>query len=154
MLFKIFWLMIGMIKFLNPPSKKSQKGAAVFELASAFGLAFCWFLPNLHESFCKWGKIGPSFRCWNTRTQILLLPCLLNHPKMPPFDPFVKKYIKGHFSKTIFLWGGNNDVYNTPTHPFSCFFHGKRTKKRMLIKHHKEAILRRLMRVFTLKYLK
>ena len=29
------------------------KGAAVFELASAFWLSFFLYLPNLDESFCK-----------------------------------------------------------------------------------------------------
>ena len=38
------------------------KGAAVFELASAFCLTFFLYLPNLDESFCKRAQICPSFR--------------------------------------------------------------------------------------------
>ena len=37
----------------------------------------------------------------------------------------------GPFSKSIFPWGGNYDVYKTPPHPSSSFFHGKISKKQM-----------------------
>ena len=73
-------------------------------------------------------------------------------PKCLLFDLFVKKYMYGHFSKSIFPQGGNYDVYKTPPHPSSYFFHGKRTKKQMLKNicwmnnTNKEAILRRLRR--------
>ena len=55
---------------------------------------------------CKWAQIGPIFRCWNMRTQILLIPCLLNHQKMPPFGSFCQKIHSRAFFKKVFLQRG------------------------------------------------
>ena len=55
---------------LVPPSHRLHKGAAVFELASAFWLSLFLYLPNLDESSCKWAQIGPSFRYLSVKTHI------------------------------------------------------------------------------------
>ena len=101
---------ISGLKTLGP----NKRGRLFLSWPVLFGFHFFLFWPNLHESNCKWAQIGPSFRCWNMRTQILLLPCLLNPPKCLLFDLFAKKYMYGHFSKSVFPCGGNVDVYKTP----------------------------------------
>ena len=68
------------------------KRAAIFELVRTFRLSFLWFWPDLYHFFCKRAHIGPSFRCWNMKTQIFLPPYLCNPLKMPYFDSFCQKY--------------------------------------------------------------
>ena len=63
---------------------------------------FASFFKNL---FAYEQKNGPSFRCWNMRIQILVLPCLLNPKKCLLPNLFVKKSIYGHLSKSIFFHG-------------------------------------------------
>ena len=99
--------------------RSTIKGGGRFWAGQCFWAGI--FLIDLHKSFCKWAQIGPSFRDWNMRTKILLLPFLLTPQKCLQLDLFIKNTRMGIFKKVFFHGEGIMMCIRLPhtlLHPF------------------------------------